>query len=271
MTDTPALKFNDGRAIPQLGFGTYQIDNDKAAEAVRTALDVGYRLVDTAAIYGNEEGVGEGLQGRDDIWLTTKIWNESQGYDRAQRAMDKCLSRLGRDSVDLVLIHWPCPDKGLAVETWKALVDIRKSGKAKSIGVSHFRIRDLHDIIEATGVTPALNQIELHPTFQQRALRAEHEELGIITQSWSPLGQGKGIDNPTIAAIANETGRNAAAVILRWHLQHGLCTIPKASSREHIAANFEALDFELGAEQIARIDALDDANGRIGPDPSKFS
>jgi 2,5-diketo-D-gluconate reductase A len=271
MTDTPTLKFNDGRAIPQLGFGTYQIDNDKAADAVRTALGVGYRLVDTAAIYGNEEGVGEGLHGHDDIWLTTKIWNESQGYDRAQRAMDKCLSRLGRDNVDLVLIHWPCPDKGLAVETWKALIEIRKSGKAKSIGVSNFRSEDLHEIIEATGVTPALNQIELHASFQQRALRAEHDELGIVTQSWSPLGQGKGIDTPAIAAIANETGRNPAAVILRWHLQHGLCTIPKASSRDHIAANFEALDFELSDKQMARIDALDDADGRIGPDPSKFS
>lgn len=267
MTGTPALTLNDGRKIPQLGFGTWQIDDDKVAGPVRTALEVGYELVDTAAIYRNEGGVGEALQGREDVWLTTKIWNDSQGYDRTLRAMDKCLERLGRDSVDLVLIHWPAPAKGLAVETWRAFVELRKDGKAKSIGTSNFRPQDLEQIIEATGVTPALNQIELHPAFQQRELRAFHERMGIATQSWSPLGQGGGMDHPEIAAIAAETARPAAAVILRWHLQHGLCTIPKASSHGHIAANFEALDFTLADEQMARIDALDRADGRMGGDP----
>ncbi|WP_374409249.1 aldo/keto reductase [Pelagerythrobacter sp.] len=269
MTGTPTLKLNDGRALPQLGFGTWQIDDDKAADPVRTALDIGYDLVDTAAIYRNERGVGGGLSGREDVWLTTKIWNDSQGYDNTLQAMDKSLARLGRDSVDLVLIHWPCPAKGLTVETWEALVEVRKAGKAKSIGVSNFREEDLRAVIDATGVTPALNQIELHPGFQQRSLRAVHRDLGIVTQSWSPLGQGDAMDDPAVEAIAEETGRPAAAVILRWHLQHGLATIPKASSRDHIAANFEALDFELSDDQMGRIDALDDSDGRIGPEPSE--
>jgi 2,5-diketo-D-gluconate reductase A len=270
MKDQSTLSLNDGRQIPQLGFGTWQIPNESAADAVRTALDVGYPLVDTAAIYRNEEGVGEALAGRNEIWLTTKVWNESQGYDRAQRAMDKSLARLARDSVDLVLIHWPAPEQGLATETWKALVAIRDAGKAKSIGVSNFREQDLRAAADATGVVPALNQIELHPSFQQRDLRRVHEELGVVTQSWSPLGQGGGIARPEIRAIAEATGQNPAAVILRWHLQHGFTTIPKASTREHAAANFTALDFELSANQMAAIDALDDPAGRIGPDPATF-
>lgn len=271
MTRTPTITLNDGRAIPQLGFGTWQIPAETAATAVRTAIDVGYELIDTAAIYQNERGVGEGLADHAGVWLTTKIWNESQGYDRTLRAMDKCLERLGRGSVDLVLIHWPCPDKGLAVETWQALVALRDAGKAKSIGVSNFREQDLKAVIDATGVVPSLNQVELHPTFQQRDLRKVHEDLGIVTQSWSPLGQGGAMDNPTIGGIADECGQPASAVILRWHLQSGLCTIPKATGRAHIEANFQALGFELSADQMARIDALDDAGGRIGPDPGKFA
>jgi 2,5-diketo-D-gluconate reductase A len=268
MNDTPTITLNDGRPIPQLGFGTWQIPNETAADAVRIALDVGYRLVDTAAIYRNEEGVGEALADRKDVWLTTKIWNESQGYDRAQRAFDKSLARLGRGSVDLVLIHWPAPEQGLAVETWKALVAMRDAGKTASIGVSNFRAEDLKAAADATGVAPALNQIELHPAFQQRELRRVHEEMGVVTQSWSPLGQGGGMNRPEIRAIAAATGQNPAAVILRWHLQHGFATIPKASTREHAAANFTALDFTLSEDQMAQIDALDDPQGRIGPDPA---
>ena len=270
MTDQPTLTLNDDRQIPQLGFGTYQMEGSDATEPVRMALDTGYWLIDTARIYDNEAGVGEGLGEWSDIFLQTKIWNDDQGYDRTLEAADESLARLGRDHVDMLLIHWPCPAKDRFVDSWKALIELREAGKAKSIGVSNFREQDLRRLVEETGVTPALNQIELHPTFQQRALRRVHEEMGIVTQSWSPLGQGEGLSNETSAAIAEDTGRPASAVILRWHLQHGLCPIPKASSRDHIEANFEALSFELSDEQMARIDALDDADGRMGPDPSEL-
>ncbi|WP_370189502.1 aldo/keto reductase [Qipengyuania sp.] len=271
MTDYPTLALNDGCQIPQLGFGTWQIEEETAPAAVKTALETGYRLVDTAAIYGNERGVGEGIGERSDIFLQTKIWNESQGYDRTLKAADKCLARLGRDHVDMLLIHWPCPDKDLFVDTWKALIDLRDQGKAKSIGVSNFRKEDLKRIVDETGVTPALNQIELHPSFQQRELRKVHEDMGIVTQSWSPLGQGGGMDAAAIQEIAGETRQPASAVVLRWHIQHGLCPIPKSTSREHIEQNFAALSFELSEEQMARIDALDTDDGRLGPDPANFN
>ncbi|MDA9918473.1 aldo/keto reductase [Erythrobacter sp.] len=271
MTDYPLLTLNDDRQIPQVGFGTYKIDDDKAPEAVKIALETGYWMVDTAAIYGNEPGVGKGIGEWSDIFLQTKIWNDSQGYERTLAAAGKCLGRLGRDHVDMLLIHWPCPDKGLFVDTWKALIELRDQGKAKSIGVSNFREDDLKRIVDETGVVPALNQIELHPTFQQREMRALHDEMGIITQSWSPLGQGEGLSQAAIKEIADETGKPASAVIIRWHIQCGLSCIPKASSREHIEANFEALSFELSDDQMKRIDDLDDADGRMGPDPSEFS
>ena len=271
MTDYPTLTLNDDRQIPQLGFGTYKIDDADAPDAVKMALETGYWLVDTAAIYQNETGVGKGVGDWADIFLQTKIWNESQGYDRTLKAADKCLERLGRDHVDMLLIHWPCPDKGLYVDTWKALIELRDQGKAKSIGVSNFREQDLKRIIDETGVTPALNQIELHPTFQQRKMRKVHDEMGIVTQSWSPLGQGEGLSKGAIRDIADEIGQPASAVIIRWHIQCGLSTIPKASSRDHIEANFKALDFELTDEQMKRIDDLDDPDGRMGPEPGKLN
>ena len=271
MTDYPTLNMNDGRQIPQLGFGTWQIEDSKVAEPVSTAIDVGYWLIDTAAIYENERGVGEGVGEWSDIFLQTKIWNESQGYDRSRRAAEKCLERLGRDHVDMLLIHWPCPDRGEYLNTWKAFIQLREDGLAKSIGVSNFRENELRRLIEETGVTPAINQIELHPSFPQRELRKVHEELGIVTQCWSPLGQGEDMSDDTIQAIAEETGQPASAVVIRWHIQHGLSAIPKASSRNHIEANFKALSFELSADQMSRIDALDSKDGRKGPDPSDIS
>ena len=271
MTDQPTLTLNDDRQIPQLGFGTWEIAQDDAAGAVRTALEAGYWLVDTAAIYRNEAGVGEGIGDWSDIFLQTKIWNESQGYDRTLAAAGKCLGRLGRDHVDMLLIHWPCPDKGLFVDTWKALIELRDQGKAKSIGVSNFREDDLKRIVDTTGVVPALNQIELHPSFQQRDMRKVHEDMGIVTQSWSPLGQGNAFGNDTISAIAEETGQSAPAVVIRWHIQHGFSTLPRSTNPDHIRDNFKALSFELSDDQMARIDALDSADGRMGPDPAKFS
>ena len=267
----PTLTLNDGRIMPQFGFGTYLIENDDVEEAVNGALDIGYRLVDTAAIYRNEKGVGKSLQGHEDIWLTTKIWNEQQGYDEAKVAFDKCLGRLDREYVDLLLIHWPCPDKGKYVDTWKAFIDLQKEGKAKSIGVSNFMPEHLEKIIDTTGVVPAVNQIELHPRFQQHEARKVHKQLGIATQSWSPLGQGGGLDNDVISAIAKDLGASPAQVILSWHLQNDLLVIPKASSEEHQRDNLGALDFELSDEQMASINALDSQTGRLGPNPNEFS
>ena len=269
--DYPTLTLNDDRRIPQLGFGTWQIEEDKAADTVSTAIETGYWLIDTAAIYQNEKGVGEGIGDWADIFLQTKIWNESQGYDRTLKAADKCLERLGRDHVDMLLIHWPCPDKGLFVETWKAFIELRDQGKAKSIGVSNFREEDLKRIVDETGVVPALNQIELHPSFQQRTMRKVHQDMGILTQSWSPLGQGNGMENDTIKAIADETGKSASAVIIRWHIQNGLSVLPRSTNPDHIRDNYTALSFELSDDQMAKIDTLDSEDGRMGPDPSTFN
>ena len=267
----PTLMMNDERQIPQLGFGTWNIEPGDAAEAVSTALDAGFWLVDTAAIYKNEKEVGEGIGEWSDIFLQTKIWNESQGYDRTLKAADKCLDRLGREHVDMLLIHWPQPEKGLFVETWKAFIELRDAGKAKSIGVSNFREDDLKRIVDETGVVPALNQIELHPSFQQREMRKVHEEMNIVTQSWSPLGQGEAIGSDAVRSIAEETGQSPAAVVIRWHLQHGLSTLPRSTNPDHIRDNFKALDFELTDDQMAKIDALDSADGRMGPEPGSFN
>ena len=270
MSEQPTIELNDERRMPQLGFGTFKIDDDDAAETIHTALDVGYWLIDTAAFYKNERGVGQGIGAWSDIFLTTKIWNDDQGHERTLAATSESLDRLGREYVDLLLIHWPCPKQNLYVDSWRALIELREQGRAKSIGVANFLPEHLHRIIDETGVTPAVNQIELHPAFQQRELRVVHDRLGIATQSWSPLGQGRGMDDPVIAEISEATGGSAAQVILRWHLQHGLSPIPKASSREHMADNFGALDFTLNDAQMTRIDALDDPAGRIGPDPAQL-
>ena len=272
MTDfaTPTLTLNDGRTMPQLGFGTFKIPQDDAERAVRQAVECGYELVDTAAIYRNEEGVGAALAGREDVFLTTKVWNSDQGYREAREAFQSSLDRLGRERIDLVLIHWPCPEQRKFVDTWKAFIDLRELGKVASIGVSNFREPELEAIITETGVKPVLNQIELHPAFQQRALCRLHEELGIVTQSWSPLGQGESMREGPVKRIADELGQPAAAVVLAWHMHHGLAPIPKASSRDHLEANFAARDRTLSEEQVAAIDALDSAGGRIGPDPATF-
>ena len=271
MTDQPTLALNDGRQIPQLGFGTWEIEAQDAKDAVSSALEAGYWLVDTAAIYKNEKEVGEGIGDWSDIFLQTKIWNESQGYDRTLKAAEKCLDRLGREHVDMLLIHWPCPDNGLFVDTWKALIELRDQGKAKSIGVSNFREQDLKRIVDETGVVPALNQIELHPSFQQRDMRKLHDDMGIVTQSWSPLGRGNAFGNATIEAIAEETGQPAPAVVIRWHIQCGLSTLPRSTNPDHIRSNFQALDFELTDDQMKRIDDLDTDDGRMGPEPGEFN
>jgi 2,5-diketo-D-gluconate reductase A len=244
----------------------WQTPAGEAARIMREAIGAGYRAVDTASAYNNEEGVGEGLAGSD-VFLTTKLWNADQGYDAALRAFEASAGRLKRGDVDLYLIHWPAPRKDLYVETWKALVRLREEGRAKSIGVSNFNPDHLERIVGETGVTPAVNQVELHPRFQQRALRETHERLGIRTESWSPLGRGVLLDDPALAGIAAKHGKTPAQVVIRWHLDEGLIVIPKTVNPERLRENIDVWGFTLDAEDLARIAALDSPDGRTGPDP----
>lgn len=271
MTQQTHLTFNDGQTIPQVGLGVWQTPNDTAVEAVRTALEAGYRHIDTAAAYRNEKGVGEGLKAsglaREEVFVTTKLWNDNQGYDATLTAAEKSLGRLGLDYLDLYLIHWPAPRKGLFVETWKAFVRLKEEGRVKSIGVSNFTAEHLDRIIGETGVAPVINQIELHPRFQQKALREENARRGVLTQSWSPLGQGQLLSDPVIAGIAAKHGKTPAQVIIRWHVDSGLVVIPKSVTPERIVQNFNVFDFQLDAEDRAAIAGLDAEDGRIGPDP----
>lgn len=275
MTAQPSIMLNDGRSIPQLGLGVWQASNQEAALAVRTALQAGYRHVDTAAIYDNETGVGEGIASsgvkRAEIFVTTKLWNDAQGSDSALKAFDQSLKRLKLDYVDLYLIHWPAPRKDRYVESWKTLVKLQKEGRVKSIGVSNFTAEHLDRIIAETGVMPVLNQIELHPRFQQTALRDAHAKRKIATESWSPLGQGKLLGDAVIAAIAAKHKRTSAQVIIRWHLDSGLIVIPKSVTPSRIKENADVFGFKLDADDLAKIAKLDAANGRIGPDPMTAS
>lgn len=278
MSCAPTLKLNDGRQVPQLGLGVWQMADDEAGPLVCQGISACYRLIDTAAIYGNERGVGEGIRraeammvAREEIFVTTKVWNDRQGYDLALKAFDRSLERLGLDYVDLYLIHWPAPARGLYVETWKALVRLREEGRAKSIGVSNFMPEHLDKVIAETGVTPALNQIELHPRLQQTALRESHQRLGVVTEAWSPLGQGQVLSDPVIAALAARHGRTPAQVILRWQMQIGAVAIPKSASPERMAQNIDIFGFELTASEMTEMARLDSAAGRIGPDPMTFS
>lgn len=275
MTDQTKLSLNDGRSIPQVGLGVWRTPADETAQVVKTAIDAGYRSIDTAAVYRNEKGVGEGVRAagvdRSELFVTTKLWNDDQGYDSALKAFDASLARLGLDYVDLYLIHWPAPGKNQFVESWKALIQLRKDGRAKSIGVSNFAVPHLQRIIDETGVAPVVNQIELHPRFQQAELRAFHAANGILTESWSPLGQGKVLDDPVVTKIAAKHGRTAGQVVIRWHVDLGLVVIPKSVTPERIVANLQVFDFKLDAEDLAALAAMDSAAGRIGPDPLAFS
>lgn len=264
MTD---ITLNDGRAMPALGLGTYNLPEGQVASLVRNAVDIGFRLVDTAAAYRNERGVGDGVRGTG-AWVTTKLWNDR--HDEAEAALDESLALLGLDSVDLYLIHWPRPTDGKFVGAWKSLIALREAGKAKSIGVSNFLERHLERAIDHTGVIPAVNQIECHPYFQQIALRSWMEESGIACQSWSPLGHGEVLRDPVIGAIADKHGRSAAAVVIAWHLALGLSVIPKAGSPDHLQENAAAADLTLDDDDMAKIAALDREDGRTGPDPMAF-
>ena len=259
------LALNDGRSMPQLGLGTWGLFADHGVASIRQALEIGYELVDTAAFYGNEATVGDGARATG-AWITTKLWNDRHGDPAA--ALDESLSRLGLDAVDLYLSHGPSLARGRYIDAWRSMVDLRDAGRARSIGVSNFSPEHLEAIVEATGVTPAVNQIELHPRFQQRAAREYHVRHGIVTQSWSPLGQGRELlADPAIARIADQHECSAAQVVIAWHLAHDLGVIPKASGRAHLADNFAAQQLTLEPAEMAAIDALDSPGGRLGADP----
>ncbi|MBA4325627.1 MAG: oxidoreductase [Rhodobacter sp.] len=271
---TRTLSLNDGRQIPQLGFGLWQVPAAITAETTATALRMGYRLVDGAAIYGNEQGQGEGIRRsglpRDQVFVTTKVWNSEQGFDKAVRAAEASLTRLGLDHVDLLLIHWPCPANDLYLDTWRALIRLRDSGRALSIGVSNFQEPQLQRIIGETGVTPAVNQIEINPRLQQAALRAFHDRHGIVTQSWTPLGQGRSFGAAPVQAAARRTGKSPAQVILRWHIQIGASVIPRSTREAGLAENLALFDFTLTDAEMAAIATLDEG-ARCGPDPAQFN
>lgn len=273
MAKVPAVKLNDGSKIPQLGLGVWQVPNDQAAASVKEALAAGYRSVDTAAIYGNEAGVGAGLRAagvaRKDLFITTKLWNDRHGYDEAHKAMDESLEKLGLAYVDLYLIHWPVAGSTKFVDAWKAMIEMKEDGRARSIGVSNFTQANLERLIDASGVTPSVNQVELHPGFTQRALRAFHARHGIATESWSPLAQGGVAKDKVILELAKKYGKSAAQVTLRWHLQSDLIVIPKSVTPARIRENIDVFDFELSAADMAAIDGIKEG-ARLGPDPETF-
>lgn len=276
MPDVPTILLNDGYGIPQLGFGVFQVPAEDTARVVGEALDAGYRHIDTAWGYMNEAGVGQAVAAsdlaREELFVTTKVWNSFQGREKTLESFDASMTALGFDYLDLLLIHWPAPENGRYVETWETFVELRDSGRVRSIGVSNFQPDHIGRIIEATGMVPALNQIELHPYFQQRTLRDFHDLHGIVTEAWSPIARGRVADDPTIKSIAAAHGRTPAQVTLRWEIQHGIVVIPKTVTPERIIANIDVFDFELGTDEMASIDALDDvASGRMGPVPDDFN
>jgi len=272
-TQVPPISLRGDVDIPQLGFGVFQVPPGDTAQVVTRAFETGYRHIDTASAYANEAGVGEALRAadlpRDEVFITTKCFNDDHGYDEATKALSTSLARLGLDFVDLYLIHWPVPSRDRYVDTWKAFVELRAQGLIRAIGVSNFQAPHLERVIEATGVVPAVNQVELHPRLQQPELRREHHELGIVTEAWSPLAQGEVLEDPVIARIAEAHGKTPGQAVIRWHLQIGNVVIPKSVTPERIEQNFDVFDFELSEEEMDAIEQLD-AGERIGPDPDTF-
>jgi 2,5-diketo-D-gluconate reductase A len=273
-TEAPVITLHDGVEIPQLGFGVFQIPAEETQERVEEALAVGYRHVDTAAAYRNEAGVGAAIAAggvrREDVFVTTKLWNSEQGYDSTLRAFEQSVERLGTGHVDLYLIHWPLPSRDLFLDTWRAFEWIKEEGGARSIGVSNFRVEDLERLEREAEQQPSVNQIELHPRLQQAELRAWHADHDIATEAWSPLAQGDLLEDGTIETIAAHHDRTPAQAILRWHLQTGNVVIPKSATPSRIRENFELFDFSLSEDDMAAIERLD-VGERTGPDPASFS
>jgi 2,5-diketo-D-gluconate reductase A len=276
MANVPLLTLNDGRSIPQLGLGVWQVDPDITARVVRDGIAAGYRLIDTAEGYQNEEGVGEAIRTagvpRKDLFITSKLRNGGHARDLALKSFDETMKKLRIDELDLFLIHWPVPSQGKYVEAWTAMVELQKQGRIKSIGVSNFNQDHLERIIKETGVTPVVNQIELHPRFQQRDKRGFHTEHDIRIESWSPLGSGRMLDDETVGAIAKKHGKSAAQTIIRWHLQEGLIVIPKSTHKERIVENFDVFGFELDRDDMDKMLKLDQGEkGRVGSNPATAS
>ncbi|MCD5417988.1 aldo/keto reductase [Rhodococcus pyridinivorans] len=270
----PTVTLNNGVEIPQLGFGVFQIPEDETTAAVSSALETGYRHIDTAAIYGNEAGVGRALAdsglSRDELFITTKVWNSDQGYDATLRAFDTSLAALGLDRLDLYLIHWPTPARDRYADTWRALERLVEEGRLRAAGVSNFQPAHLQRLLDGSSLVPTINQIELHPGLQQSELRAFHAEHGIATEAWSPLAQGAVLNDEAITSIAERTGKSPAQVVLRWHLQLGNVVIPKSVTPSRIRENFEVFDFELTDEDMSTI-AGADRDLRTGPHPDEFN
>ncbi|MBN8867123.1 MAG: aldo/keto reductase [Solirubrobacterales bacterium] len=277
MSQIPQIDLNDGRRIPQLGFGVFQVNPDQTAEAVRQAIEAGYRHIDTAQMYGNEAEVGQGIRdsglSRDEIFITSKLNNGSHEPDDARRAFDGTLAALGTDHVDLFLIHWPLPTRydGDYVSTWQTLEEFEADGRSRSIGVSNFQVPHLENLAAKTNVIPAVNQIEVHPYFQNRSVKAWGENHGIVTEAWSPIAQGGVLDDPVVSGIAREFGRSPAQVALRWHIQKGNVIFPKSVHPDRMRENLDIFGFELSPADMAAIDGLDKGEpGRTGPNPDTF-
>jgi 2,5-diketo-D-gluconate reductase A len=270
----PSVALNDGNSIPTVGLGVWQTPAADTERAAAAALAAGYRHIDTAAAYGNEAEVGRAVAAsgiaREDVFLVTKLWNADHGYDKTLKAFDASIAKLGVDYLDLYLVHWPMPESNTYVDTFKAFAHLRDQGRVRSIGVSNFAPEHLNILIDATGIVPAVNQIELHPLMPQRELRELHASLGVATEAWSPLGQGSLLENPTVTAVAEAHGKTPAQVLIRWHIQLGNIVIPKSVNPERIVSNFDVFDFELSEQDIASIASLEDGT-RLGPDPRTFN
>ena len=260
--------------MPQVGLGVWQTPPEDTERAVAAALDAGYRHIDTAAGYFNEREVGHAVASsglaREDVFVTTKLWNADQGYDSTLKAFDGSMKRLRFDYLDLYLIHWPMPEKNAFVDTFKAFAHLRDQGRIRSIGVSNFEPEHLRILVDGTGIVPAVNQIELHPLLQQQELREVHAQQGIATEAWSPLGRGSLLSNPAVAAVAEAHGKTPAQVLIRWHIQLGNIVIPKSVTPERIVSNFDVFDFQLSEQDMASISSLGDGT-RLGPDPRSFN
>lgn len=274
---SPLMKLNDGRSMPQLGLGLMRFGGeDQTVSVINNAVKAGYRLFDTAAVYGTEPQTGEAFRGlkalRSELFLTTKLWNDSHGKDAPIRAFNASMERFGLEYLDLYLMHWPLPMLDKYVDTWRAMIKLRSEGRVKSIGVSNFTEQHLQRIIDETGEVPAVNQVEMHPYFQQRPLRKFHDKHGIVTQAWSPMGGSfvKMLDEPVVGTLAQKHGRTPSEIVLAWHISCGVSLIPKATSTKHLAENMAAYEVKLNEDDVAALSALDRADGRAGPAPDKF-